>query len=51
MTPTSTEFHRAGYLLRHSDGTVRIWEHTRTSDEVLASSVRAFLDSLKPEGS
>jgi hypothetical protein len=35
------------YLLRHSDGSVRLWEHARGVDEVLAPSVRAFLAGLR----
>lgn len=34
------------YLLRHCDGSVRLWEHARRADHVLAPSVRAFLSGL-----
>jgi hypothetical protein len=34
------------YILRHCDGTVRLWDHGRGQDEVLTSSVRAFFDGL-----
>ncbi len=36
------------YFLRHSDGTVRYWNHRKQVDEVLAPSVRAFMASLVP---
>ena len=35
------------YILRHSDGSVRLWDHERGSDEVLAPSVRSFLSGLR----
>jgi len=35
------------FLLRHCDGTVRIWEHELQSDRVLAPSIRDFLKQLK----
>ena len=34
---------RGNYVLRHCDGSVRLWDHERGTDEVLASSVRGFL--------
>jgi hypothetical protein len=34
------------FLLRHCDGTVRYWIHRTQTDEVLASSVRAFTAQL-----
>jgi hypothetical protein len=34
------------FFLRHSDGTVRYWDHKEQTDQVLASSVRDFLQSL-----
>ena len=34
------------YLLLHSDGSVRLWEHSRAKDEVVAPSVRAFWQGL-----
>jgi hypothetical protein len=37
---------QGNYLLLHSDGSVRLWEHARGADEVLAPSVRAFLAGL-----
>jgi hypothetical protein len=36
------------YVLRHSDGTVRLWDHARAADEILAPSVRSFLEQLRP---
>jgi hypothetical protein len=36
------------YILRHSDGTVRFWDHGRGTDLTLAPSVRSFLDQLRP---
>src|SRR5262245_56244072 len=35
------------YLLRHSDGSVRLWDHGRAADEMVARSVRAFLAMLR----
>jgi hypothetical protein len=37
---------RGNYVLRHSDGSVRLWDHARGADEILAPSVRAFLEKL-----
>jgi hypothetical protein len=34
------------FLLRHSDGTVRYWDHRKQTDEVLARSVREFSSAL-----
>ena len=39
------------YLLRHSGGSVLLWEHARATDEVLAPSVDAFLSSLTQDAS
>ena len=39
------------YLLRHSDGSVRLWEHARASDQVVAPSVRTFWRGLVPSES
>jgi hypothetical protein len=36
------------YVLRHCDGSVRFWEHSRGADEILAPSVRSFFDQLSP---
>ena len=36
------------YLLRHCDGTVRLWDHSRGVDEIVAPSVRAFISGLGP---
>jgi hypothetical protein len=36
------------YILRHCDGSVRLWDHERGADEVLAPSVRAFFHGLVP---
>ena len=36
------------YLLRHSDGSIRIWYHAKGADETIAPSVRAFLAGLGP---
>lgn len=38
------------YLLRHCDGSVRLWNHAVAADEVLAPSVRAFFSGLQPPG-
>ena|SRR5690348_13170937 len=40
---------RGNYILRHCDGSVRLWDHARGADEVLAPSVRAFLAALTPD--
>ena len=42
---------RGNYILRHCDGSVRFWDHARGTDEVLASSVREFLNGLTPDAS
>jgi hypothetical protein len=42
---------RGNYILRHCDGSVRLWDHARGADEVLASSVRAFLNGLTRDAS
>jgi hypothetical protein len=34
------------YILRHCDGTVRLWDHARREDQVLTPSVRAFFSGL-----
>src|SRR5215208_3155780 len=34
------------YLLRHCDGTVRLWDDARGADEVIARSVKTFLTML-----
>jgi hypothetical protein len=39
------------YLLRHCDGSARLWRHARASDEVLASSVKEFLAGLTRDAS
>lgn len=39
------------YVLRHCDGSVRLWDHARGADEVLAGSVRAFLAGLTRDDS
>ena len=36
------------YVLRCSDGSVRLWDHSKGKDEPVASSVRSFLELLKP---
>ena len=41
---------QGNYLLRHCDGSVRLWDHARVADEILAPSVRAFLAGLQPPG-
>lgn len=38
---------RGNYILRHCDGSVRLWDHLKGEDEVIASSVREFLAGLK----
>ena len=40
---------QGNYLLRHCDGSVRLWDHAHATDEVLASSVREFLAGLTRE--
>ena len=37
------------YVLRCSDGSVRLWDHSKGSDESVASSVREFLEMLQPK--
>lgn len=39
---------QGNYILRHCDGTVRLWDHARGKDELLTPSVRAFLSGLVP---
>jgi hypothetical protein len=39
---------QGNYVLRHSDGSVRLWDHARAQDEVLAPSVRSFFAGLVP---
>jgi hypothetical protein len=34
------------FFLRHSDGSVRYWEHRAQADTVVATSVREFLSKL-----
>ena len=34
------------FLLKHSDGSVRLWDHRSQSDAVLAPSVRDFVAGL-----
>jgi hypothetical protein len=34
------------FLLRHSDGSVRLWDHRAQNDAVLAPSVREFVAGL-----
>src|SRR5262245_30287231 len=34
------------FLLRHSDATVRLWDHRSQTDSVLAPSVREFVAGL-----
>ena len=36
------------FFLRHCDGTVRLWDHSKQVDEVIAKSVREFATSLQP---
>jgi hypothetical protein len=36
------------YVLRCSDGSVRLWDHSKRKDEPVASNVRAFLELLQP---
>jgi hypothetical protein len=38
------------YILRLSDGSVQLWDHLAQDTVPLASSIRAFVDGLKPEG-
>ena len=42
---------QGNYILRHCDGSVRLWDHARGADEVLASSVNEFLAGLTRETS
>ena len=39
------------YVLRCSDGSVRLYDHSRGSDEHVAPSVGAFLEKLQPKAS
>jgi hypothetical protein len=34
------------FFLRHCDGSVRYWDHKTQSDQILAPSVRDFIDRL-----
>lgn len=36
------------YVLRCSDGSVRLWDHTKARDEPVASNIRSFLEMLQP---
>ena len=38
---------QGNYVLRHCDGSVRLWDHARGADEILAPSVRSFLEQLR----
>jgi hypothetical protein len=35
------------FFLRHSDGTVRYWDHQSRSDAVVAASVREFVSRIE----
>lgn len=37
------------FFLRHSDGSVRFWEHVRNSEFVVAKSVREFCSRLRED--
>jgi hypothetical protein len=37
---------QGNYLLRHCDGSVRLWDHARGHEEIIAGSVSAFLAGL-----
>lgn len=37
------------FLLRHSDGSVRYWEHAKGSDSVVAKSVKEFAAKLRED--
>lgn len=34
-------------FLRHSDGSVRYWDHSLQKDEIIAKSVREFVSALR----
>lgn len=36
------------FFLRHSDGSVRYWDHSKQEDVVIANSVRDFVGALEP---
>lgn len=36
------------FFLRHCDGTVRYWDHSKQDDEIIAKSVRDFVAALEP---
>ena len=37
------------FFLRHSDGSVRYWEHSKKSEAVVAKSVKEFTASLRED--
>jgi hypothetical protein len=37
------------FFLRHSDGSVRFWEHAKKSDIVVAKSVQEFVSRLRED--
>jgi hypothetical protein len=37
------------FFLRHSDGSVRYWEHSKKSDSVVAKSVKEFASKLRED--
>jgi len=37
------------FFLRHSDGSVRYWEHAKQSDTVVAKSVKEFVSGLRED--
>jgi hypothetical protein len=39
------------YLLRHSDGSVGLWDHARQVDEIVAPSVNAFFSAMTRDAS
>ena len=37
------------FLLRHCDGSVRYWAHNSQSEQIIASSVKSFVQGLSEE--
>ena len=37
------------FFLRHSDGSVRYWEHSKNSEKVVAKSVKEFVNGLRED--
>ena len=37
------------FFLRHCDGSVRYWEHSKQSEQIVAKSVKDFVNSLRED--